>query len=45
MEIEEVQKLIAYFIIYSFLGWILESTYKTIMQKKFVNSGFLYGPI
>ncbi len=45
METEEVQKLIAYFIIYSFLGWVLESIYKTIMQKKFVNSGFLYGPI
>jgi len=44
MEIEEVQKLIAYFLIYSFLGWVLESIYKTILQKKMVNSGFLYGP-
>ena len=36
-------KLIFYFIIYSFLGWCLESVYKTICLKKPVNSGFLYG--
>ena len=37
-------KIIFYFIIYSFLGWCLESIYKTIIFKKSVNSGFLYGP-
>ena len=37
-------KLIAYFIIYSFLGWVMESVLKTYIQKKPVNSGFLYGP-
>lgn len=37
-------KLIFYFIVYSFLGWILESVYKTILLKKPTNSGFLYGP-
>lgn len=37
--------IITYFIIYSFLGWILESTYKSILQKRIVNSGFLHGPI
>lgn len=37
-------KFIFYFIIYSFLGWCLESVYKSILQKKIVNSGFLYGP-
>ena len=36
--------LIFYFIIYSFLCWCLESAYKTIILKKLVNSGFLYGP-
>lgn len=36
--------LIFYFIIYSFLGWCLESVYKTIIFKKPTNSGFLYGP-
>lgn len=36
--------LLFYFIIYSFLGWCLESIYKTMLEKKFINSGFLYGP-
>lgn len=34
-----------YFILYSFAGWVLESVYKTLAQKKFVNSGFLNGPL
>ena len=38
------EKIIFYFILYSFLGWCLESIYKSILQKKTVNSGFLYGP-
>lgn len=37
-------KMIFYFIIYSFLGWCLESIYKSILNKKPINSGFLYGP-
>lgn len=37
-------KIVFYFIIYSFLGWCLESIYKTIIFKKATNSGFLYGP-
>ena len=32
------------FFIYSVLGWIMESTYVSIGQKKFVNRGFLIGP-
>lgn len=36
--------LITYFIVYSFLGWVLESVFKTIALRKPVNSGFLYGP-
>ena len=39
-----LDKIIFYFIIYSFLGWCLESVYKTIIFKKATNSGFLYGP-
>lgn len=35
--------VVAYFIIYSFFGWVMESVLKTVEQKKFVNSGFLYG--
>ena len=44
MIIQQIAFLIAYFFIYSFLGWVLESVTKTISQKKFINSGFLYGP-
>ncbi len=33
------------FIIYSFIGWIVESGYRTILEKgRFVNSGSLFGP-
>lgn len=39
-----VVKILMYFIIYSFFGWIMESVLKTWLQKKPVNSGFLYGP-
>lgn len=39
-----LNNVLLYFIIYSFLGWCLESVYKTILDKHFVNSGFLYGP-
>lgn len=40
----EIMKLIAYFMFYSFCGWVMESVLKTYLQKKPVNSGFLYGP-
>ena len=43
-KMEIFTKFLAYFIIYSLFGWILESIYKTIYEKKIVNSGFLYGP-
>lgn len=36
--------LITYFIIYSFFGWMLESIIRTVVEKKFINTGFLYGP-
>ena len=32
------------FLIYSILGWIMESCYVSIRQKKFVDRGFLIGP-
>ena len=37
--------LFFYFIIYSFLGWCVEVLYAYKNQKKFVNRGFLHGPI
>lgn len=33
-----------YFFIYSFLGWLMESTINTFRQKTFINRGFLIGP-
>ncbi|MCX7951565.1 MAG: putative ABC transporter permease [Clostridiales bacterium] len=33
------------FIVYSFLGWLLEVLYHIYTQKRFINRGFLYGPI
>ena len=44
MDINEIKNLLAYFIIYSFIGWLLESILKSFLQKKFVNSGFINGP-
>lgn len=40
----DILRYLLYFIIYSFLGWVMESILKTILEKKFVNSGFLHGP-
>ena len=45
MDIQFLINLVAYFFIYSFFGWILESIVKTITFKKWVNSGFLFGPL
>ena len=33
------------FIGYSFLGWLLEVTCKLIQYKRFINRGFLIGPV
>lgn len=34
-----------FFYIYSFIGWIWESGYASVGQHRFVNRGFLHGPI
>lgn len=39
-----VVTLFYYFIIYSFMGWCIETVYATINKKEFVNRGFLHGP-
>lgn len=33
-----------FFYFYCFFGWVFESTYVSIKQKKFVNRGFMNGP-
>lgn len=41
-----IEAFIALFIGYSFLGWVIETTFKTIVERRgFVNSGLLYGPV
>lgn len=37
--------LFLYFIFYSFLGWIMETCYCSICERRLVPRGFLYGPI
>lgn len=36
---------LAFFIIYCFLGWLWESCYVSVRQKKWVNRGFMHGPL
>lgn len=38
-------KLIFYFFFYSFIGWFVESCYCSMRPKKWINRGFLRGPI
>lgn len=37
-------ELLWLFLAYSFLGWILETVYAAVKQKKFVNRGLINGP-
>ena len=41
----QIYYFILYFFIYGFWGWCTEVAYATVKQKKFVNRGFLNGPI
>lgn len=38
-------QIVLFFMIYSFVGWSCEVIYCSIGNKKFINRGFLYGPI
>ena len=42
---ELVVKYVLFFFIYSFIGWLLEVVCKIIEKRKFINRGFLIGPI
>lgn len=33
------------FVLYSFLGWVCETAYCSVGSRKFVNRGFLHGPV
>jgi len=40
-----VHELFLYFFLYSFFGWLMETCYCSIREKRLVPRGFLYGPI
>ena len=40
----QILQLCIFFILYSFLGWVMESIIRTVCEKRIVNTGFLYGP-
>ena len=42
---KELFLLLTYFIIYSILGWVMESIFRSFCEKKIINTGFLKGPI
>ena len=41
----QIFNFLTYFIIYSFLGWLMESIFRSIIEKKIINTGFLKGPM
>lgn len=41
----DLYHILNWLIIYSFLGWVWESSYVSIKQKKLVNRGFVTGPV
>ncbi len=40
-----LSRYFVWFVIYSFMGWVYETIYVTVKNKKWDNRGFLYGPI
>lgn len=40
-----LSRLFLLFIIYSVIGWISEAVYCSIQERRFVNRGFLHGPL
>mgnify|MGYP001302385127 CR=1 FL=1 len=41
----ELTDVAAWFVIYSFLGWIYETIYCSLVERRYVDRGFLYGPL
>lgn len=44
MSLLYIEKLFLMFLLYSFLGWLIETIGGLITNKKFINRGFLLGP-
>lgn len=45
MQTEQLAQWVLWFYIYCFIGWIWETCYVSICNKKFVNRGFMKGPL
>jgi len=41
----DLYHIIHWFFMYSFLGWVMETCYVAIVDRKFVNRGFVNGPV
>ncbi len=41
----DLYHIVQWFFIYSILGWTVETIYMSICEKRFVNRGFIFGPI
>ena len=39
-----IYELLWFFVLYSFIGWMLGTSAAAVREKKFVDIGFLYGP-
>ncbi len=39
------QQWLMFFYVYCFIGWCFESTYVSILKRRFVNRGFLHSPL
>ena len=44
-QLSRVQLLLYYFILFSFIGWLLETLYSVYELGHFTKRGFLYGPL
>ncbi len=42
---DKIFEYIAYFFVYSFLGWLIETIYALFVHGHFVKRGFLFGPL
>lgn len=40
-----LSNLFLYFVLYSFMGWVMETCYCSILERRLVPRGFLYGPV
>jgi len=44
-KLTQKQKIVLYFFVYAFLGWLLETIYCVVTLGVFNKRGFLYGPV